>query len=154
MFSFSQIKKELNQLFKKGSVSSEISRLKKELTDFEVYRKIKEPTQKHLNQLETQYRNFSSRIARKQTEIDKEFKKAVNLVKKRKKEAENHVHNLRKMAIDKKKSVEKMIQDQIKAFGLNSKKTKKKTTRKTTKKKTTRKAKAKKTGRVQKRQSD
>ena len=133
MFSFSKIKKELNHIFKKSSVISEISRLKKELTGFEVYKKIKKPTQKHLNQLEKQYRNFSSKMTQKQTEIDKEFKKAVNLLKKRKEEAEAHVHNLQKMAIEKKKSIEKIIQDQMKIFGFKSnKKTNKKAARKKT----------------------
>ena len=147
MFSFKEIKKELNQIFNKKYLTSEFARLKTELMALDAYKKIKEPTEKHLNQLEKQYRDLFSKITKKEFEIEKEFNKALTFLKKQKKEAEVHVRDLQQRAINQKKSVEKIIKEQMKLFGLSSKKTtrkktaaKKKTTRKkTTKRKTTKK---------------
>ena len=145
MFSFKQIKKELNQLFNKKYLTSELARLKKEMMDLDAYKKIKEPTQKHLNQLEKQYRDLFSKITKKQFEVEKEFNKAALFLKKQKKEAEVHIRDLQKRAISQKKSVEKIIKEQVNFLGLGSttrRKTaaKKKTTRKkTTRRKTTKK---------------
>ena len=139
MFYLSKIKKELNQIFKKSFVSSEIDRLKKELSEFEVYKKIKKPTQKHLQDLEKKYRNFSSKITKKQSKIDKDFKKALDFVKKGKISAETHIQSLQKTALEKKNSIEKIFKDQMEILGLKGKtkaKARKKTTTRAKKKKT------------------
>jgi DNA repair ATPase RecN len=119
MISFDQLKKEFNKLFQPDFLQGEINRLKKEIMELEAYKKIQEPTQQHLNQLERQYREFSKRITRKQKELDKEFNSAVKTLRKRKSEAETHIRDLQKLALSQKKSVEKLIREQMRAFGLS-----------------------------------
>jgi chromosome segregation ATPase len=143
VFSLDQLKKELNKLFQPDFLQAEINRLKKELTELEAFKKIKEPTQAHLNQLEKQYHSFSKKILKKQSELDKEFNSALRALRKRRNEAESHIKDLQKLALDQKKSIEKLIRKQMKALGLAStskkKKTQKKATKKTSEKKKTRK---------------
>lgn len=139
MFSFDQIKKEFNKLFQNDYLQAEINRLKKELMDLEPYKKIQKPTQKHLNQLEKQYLGISKKITQKQNELDKEFNQAVGMIKKRKLEAESHIKDLQKLALNQKKSIEKLIRKQMKSLGLMPSTKKKATKKKKAKKKTTKK---------------
>ena len=118
MLSFDQIKKEFNKLFQKDYLQAEVNRLKKELSELDAFKKIQEPTQKHLNQLEKQYAVICKKILIKQKELDKEFNSAVGMIKKRRVEAESHIRDLQKLAQNQKKSVEKLVRKQMKAFGL------------------------------------
>lgn len=136
MINLDQLKKELSKLFQPDFLQSEINRLKNELMELDAYKKIQEPTQQHLNQLEKQYRLFSKKISTKQKELDREFNQAVSALKKRRNEAEGHIKDLQKLALNQKKSIEKLILEQMKAFGLPlTKKAGKTKKKKTTKKK-------------------
>jgi hypothetical protein len=140
MFSIGKIKKELSKFLHNDYFLNEMNRIKKELTELEAFKKIKEPTQKHLNQLEKQYTEISKKITQKQKELDKEFNNAVTLIKKRRTEAQVHIKDLQKMALEQKNTVEKLIKKQMISLGLAKpvKKTtlkKKKKAKKTTSKK-------------------
>ncbi len=120
MFSLDQIKKEFYKLFQNDYLQGEIQRLKKELMELEPYKKIQEPTLKHLAQLERQYKILSKKITVKQNELDKDFNGAVTMLKQRKIEAEGHIKDLQKLALDQKNSIEKMIIKQMRSLGLTS----------------------------------
>ncbi len=144
MFSFDQLKKEINKIFQPNFLQTEINRLKKEVMDLEAYKKIQKPTQQHLNQLERQYHSFTKKVAGKQKELDQAFNSAVKALRKRRDEAENHIKELQKMALDQKKSVEKLVRRQMKALGLTQSKKKKSKKKKNKNKKTTKKKSTKK----------
>ena len=124
MFSIKNLKDEFNKLFQKDFFQSEINRLKKELMDLSAYKKIQTPTQKHLNQLERQYKGILKKVAAKQKELDKEFNTLVKSLRKRRQEAQSHIKDLQKLASNQKKSVEKLVRKQMKSLGLSSQKKK------------------------------
>ncbi len=146
MFSLEQIKKEFYKFFQNDYLQAELQRLKNELMDLEAYKKIQEPTLKHMAQLEKQYKALSKKISVKQKELDKEFNSAVTMLKKRKIEAEGHIKELQKLALDQKNSIEKIVHKQIRSLVSGDKKSgskKKKKKAKTSEKKLKKKSKKK-----------
>ena len=146
MISIKTIRDEINRFIQQDKVQKELNRLKEELEKLGPYQALKEPTKKHLTELEKQYNFLVKRINQTQKQIDKEFNSALSLLKKRRKEAEGRFKKLQKLAFDQKKGIEKVIKVKLKEVTGSKKKRKK---RKTTRKKATtvRKATAKKTTR-------
>lgn len=135
MLSLQQLKDEVSKLFQSDYLQQELQRFRKELNDFEIYKKIQEPTLKHVQQLEKQYKVLSQKMAQKQVELDKEFNSTVKMLKKRRTEAEKHLKDLQKKALDQKNAMEKRIRQQMGALGLvkegtTARKVKKKTQKK------------------------
>lgn len=142
MFSIKAIRDEITKFIKQDNIQGELNRLKAELEKLGPYKALKEPTKKHLSEIEKQYNFLMKRINQTQKQIDKEFNSAVSLLQKRRKEAESRFKKLQRMALTQKKSVEKTIKLKLKEVtGTKKKRKKRKTTKKTT---TVRKASAKK----------
>ena len=141
MFSIKAIRDEITKFIQQDNIQGELNRLKAELEKLGPYKALKEPTKKHLKDIEKQYNFLVKRINQTQKQIDKEFNNALSLLQKRRKDAESRFKKLQRMALTQKKSVEKTIKVKLKEVTGTKKKRKK---RKTTKKTTVRKAAAKK----------
>lgn len=151
MIFIEQIRGEFKKLLKKDFLKSELKKLKSDMQSMTLYKRLPEPTQKHLSQLEQHFDAVLKKINHTQNQIDKEFNNALGMLRTRRTEATGHIKDLRKMAINQKNTIEKTVRKKIKTVTAagSKKKTKKrkkvtkaaarKTTTKTAKKKTTKK---------------
>ena len=145
MISINSIRDEIQKFLKKDYIKSELKKLQSEIKTLELYKRLPEPTQKHLNQLETKFSSLSKKINQTQKQVDKEFNNALKVLQKRKEEATGRIVDFQKYALEQKDMIEGAILSRIEVMtgSSPSRRKKKKTTRKATKKKTTKKAKKK-----------
>jgi len=113
MISISNLKEEIEKILDKEFLVSEYNKIKQEVKESDLFKKLPEPTQRHLSNLEDRFSKLGQKFTQKQEEVDKEFNAAVAHLEKRKEEAHARMTDFRKYAMEQKSFIEDIIRTKL-----------------------------------------